>query len=191
MAIRRRGHHGKSRSHQPSEKKVKMNSEIKVPEVRLLDEDKSLIGVMPTKEALDMAYERNVDLIEIVPKAKPPVCQLIPYNKYMYQLKKKEKQKQKKQKEAQVQLKSMRLGVNTEAHDYNFKLDKIREFLESNNKVQIFVMFKGRQMIHKDRGYKLLEDIKEDIKDIGEVESKPRMAGNRLIMVVIPKKENS
>lgn len=167
-----------------------MNLEINVPEVRLLDEDKSLIGVMPTKEALDMAKEKSVDLIEIVPKAKPPVCQLIPYNKYMYQLKKKEKQKQKKQKESQVQLKSMRLGVNTEAHDYNFKLDKIKDFLESNNKVQIFVMFKGRQMIHKDRGYKLLEDIKEDIKDIGEVESKPRMAGNRLIMVVVPKKES-
>ncbi|MFW5800177.1 MAG: translation initiation factor IF-3, partial [Spirochaetota bacterium] len=151
-----------------------MNEEIKVPEVRVLDEDRSQVGVMPLQEALDLAGERGVDLIEIVPKAKPPVCQLIEYNKYLYQLKKREKEKQKKQKESQVQLKSMRLGVNTEEHDYNFKLDKIKDFLNNNNKVQVFVLFKGRQMIHKDRGYKLLDRIKEDIKDIGEIESKPR-----------------
>ncbi len=189
MSIRKRGYRGKPR--QKSERReFKMNKEIKATEVRVLDEDKSQIGIMSLDEALGLAEERGVDLVEIVPKAKPPVCQVISHKKYIYQQKKKEKEKQKKQKESQVQLKSMRFGVNTEEHDYNFKLDKIRAFLEDNNKVQIFVLFKGRQMIHKDRGYKLLENIEKDIKDLGSVQRRPKMAGNRLTMIVGPYKKD-
>lgn len=189
MAIRRRGRNNNKKS-SVEKRTVKINDEIQCSEVRLLDDDKSLIGVMSLKEAKDMAEERGTDLIEIVPKAKPPVCQLISYNKYAYQLKKREKEKLKKQKENQVQMKSMRLGVNTEEHDYNFKLKKIIEFLESNNKVQVFIIFKGRQMIYKDRGYKLLESIIDDVGEIGEVESRPKMAGNRLLMTIIPIKKD-
>lgn len=189
MAIRRRNQGNKNRYQHNEVKKFKMNGEITASTVRVLDDDKSLIGVMPLEEALALASEREVDLIEIVPKASPPVCQIISRNKYIYQLKKKEKQQQKKQKEAQVMLKSMRLGVNTESHDYNFKLNRIREFLKDNNRVQVFVIFKGRQLMHKDRGYKLLENIIKDIEDIAEVENRPKMAGNRLIMYLIPKKD--
>jgi translation initiation factor IF-3 len=187
MAIRK-GYRGKPRK--PTRREFKMNQEIKAPEVRVLDEDKSQIGVMSLQEALQIAEDKGLDLIEIVPKAKPPVCQVISHKKYLYQQKKKEKEKQKKQKETQVQLKSMRFGANTEEHDYNFKLQKIRDFLEDNNKVQVFVLFKGRQMIHKDRGYKLLENIAEDIKDLGQVERRPKMAGNRLTMIVGPYKKD-
>ncbi len=188
MAIKKRGYRGRPKQ-QESRREFKMNEEITATEVRVLDEERSQVGVMSLGEALDRAKEEGLDLVEVVPKAKPPVCQIISYKKYMYQEKKKEKEKQKKQKESQVQIKSMRFGVNTEEHDYNFKLTKIKEFLEDNSKVQVFILFKGRQMMHRDRGYKLMDHIIEGVKDHGEIERPPKMAGNRLIMVISPKKE--
>ncbi len=192
MAIRKKGPLGGGKQQQqPTEeiKKIRINEEILASEVRLIDEEKNQIGIVNLKEALSMADERGVDLLEIVPNGKPPVCQLISYEKYLYQLKKREKEKIKKQKETQVKIKSMKLGVNTEAHDYNFKLNKIKEFIvEENSKVQIFIIFKGRQLIHKERGFKLLETMAEDLKEVADVESKPRLTGSKMMMTIAPKK---
>ncbi len=137
--------------------------------------------------ALKKAEETGLDLVEISPKAKPPVCRILDFSKYYYEKERRAREARKKQ--HVVQVKEVKFGPNTEEHDYNFKKKNAMKFLKQHNKVKFTVRFRGRQMAHRDRGFELLERITEDLKDIIDVDSKPRSDRNLLSMVVSPKKE--
>ena len=142
--------------------------------------------VVPIGEALKMAEERELDLVEIAPKAKPPVCRIVDYQRFLYEQKKKEKEK--KAKAAKVVVKELRFGPNTDEHDYNFKLKHAQNFLEEGNKVKATVFFRGRTIIFKDRGKELLARFAQDLEEIGKVEKVPTMEGRRMTMIIAPKK---
>ena len=168
---------------------IKISQWGKVNEVRIVgDIDEVEKGVYPLEEALDLAKNHGVDLVEISPKAKPPVCRLIDYNKFLYQIKKKKKEQEQKQKEKQLGLKEVRFGPNTEEHDFQFKLNHIRNFLKKNNKVKAFVFFKGREMAFKDKGQLLLLNIANELEDEAIVENMPKLIGRKMIMILKPKK---
>lgn len=167
-------------------KRYRTNQYIRVPEVRLIDEKGEQVGIVPTAEALKRARIAGLDLIEISPQAKPPVCKIIDYSKFRYDLSKKEKESKKKQKN--IQLKEVRLRTRIAENDFNVKLNKIREFLEDGNKVQITVMFSGREMQHKDLGLAVLEKVKEQVADIAAVEGKLSSMGTRSFATLTPKK---
>ena len=142
--------------------------------------------VVPIEQALKMAEERELDLVEIAPTAKPPVCKIIDYQRFLYEQKKKEKEK--KAKAAKVVVKEIRFGPNTDEHDYNFKLKHALNFLEEGNKVKATVFFRGRTIIYKDRGRELLQKLAEDLEELGKVEKSPTMEGRRMTMIIAPKK---
>lgn len=152
-----------------------------MPEIRLIDEDGSQLGIVPTQRALEIAKDRGLDLVEVAATAKPPVCRIMDYGKYRYENSKKAKAARKKQ--HTVSLKEMRFRPKTEEHDYQFKLKHVREFLEQGSKVKVFVIFRGREMVHKERGYKILERLKEDLADIAEPEVQSKMEGRHLSLI--------
>ncbi len=144
------------------------------------------VNIYPIDEAKRMARDQELDLVEISPKANPPVCKIIDYRKFLYEKKKKEKEI--KQKTQKVQMKEIRMGPNTDDHDFNFKLKHAQKFLTEGNKVKAEVFFKGRSIIYKDQGkYKLLK-FADELEDYGKVESLPKMEGKRMIMLITPKK---
>lgn len=157
-----------------------------VNEVRLVGEDIEP-GVYPFAQALRMAEERELDLVEISPTAVPPVCRITDYKKFLYDLKK--KQKEIKAKAATVEMKEIRFGPNTDEHDVNFKLKHARKFLEEGHKVKAFVFFRGRSIVFKERGEILLLKFAQDLEDIGTVEAMPKLEGKRMTMFLIPKKK--
>lgn len=138
------------------------------------------------KEALSMAEEQGLDLVEISPKAKPPVCRIVDFNKFLYEQKKKEKEM--KARAAKVVVKEIRLGPNTDEHDFNFKRNHAHKFLEEGAKVKVDVFFKGRSIIHKDKGKYQLLKFAQELEDVGKVERMPRLEGKRMIMILSPKK---
>jgi translation initiation factor IF-3 len=144
-------------------------------------------GVYPTNEALKLADEMELDLVEISPKADPPVCRIIDYQKFLYQQKK--KQKEQKQKSVQVSVKEVRFGPNTDEHDYNFKLKHAEKFLNEGDKVKAFVFFKGRSILFKEKGEILLLRLAQDLEEVGKVEQMPRLEGKRMTMFLSPKKK--
>ena len=160
------------------------NHKIFVPEVQVISSAGENLGVMQTKEAIQMANEEGLDLIEISPKAKPPVCKIIDIGKYKYNLQKKASKAKKKQK--QVNLKEIKLRPGTETHDYNFKIKNAQKFLTKGDKVKFTVRFKGREMQHSQLGRDLLERIKIDTKDFGKVELSPKFEGRQIIMIIQP-----
>ena len=157
-----------------------------VNEVRLVGENIEQ-GVYPFSQALRMAEDVGLDLVEISPTAIPVVCRIIEYKKFLYDLKK--KQKEIKAKQATVEMKEIRFGPNTDEHDVNFKLKHARNFLEEGHKVKAFVFFRGRSIVFKERGEILLLKFAQDLEDIGLVESMPKLEGKRMIMFLIPKKK--
>lgn len=146
-----------------------------------------MLGVMSSKEALVKAEEAGLDLVEISAGAVPPVCKIIDFGKYNYQLEKKQKEARKHSKV--IQNKEIKLRPKTDVHDYNFKVKHVREFLEDGNRVKITVKFKGREMDHTDAGRNQLDKIIQDIADIGRVEIPPRMEGRNYNMTVVPSKK--
>ncbi len=142
------------------------------------------LGILPIDQALARAQEEGMDLVEVSPMAKPPVCKIMDYGKFKYLEKKKQNEAKKKQ--VVVQLKEVKLRPRTEQHDYDVKIGKIREFLGEANKAKITVMFRGREMSHRELGTKVLERIMADIKDVAVIESVPRMEGRLLFMIVAP-----
>lgn len=142
-------------------------------------------GVYPLEDARKIAEEKELDLVEISPKADPPVCKIIDYNKFLYEQKK--KQKSLKQKQGQSELKEVRFGPNTDDHDYRFKLEHARKFLQEGNKVKAYVFFKGRTIVFKEKGEYLLLRLANDLEDIGVIESMPKLEGKRMIMMINPK----
>ncbi|HRH37688.1 MAG TPA: translation initiation factor IF-3 [Flavobacteriales bacterium] len=157
-----------------------------VNEVRVVGENIEQ-GVFPFSQALRMAEDLGLDLVEISASAVPPVCRITDYKKFLYDLKK--KQKEIKAKQSTVEVKEIRFGPNTDEHDVNFKLKHTRAFLEEGHKVKAFVFFRGRSIVFKERGEILLLKFAQDLEDVGLVESMPKLEGKRMIMFLIPKKK--
>jgi len=162
----------------------RINEQIRVREVRIVGEDGS--SVMPIRQALDIARQQGVDLVEISPNANPPVCRLIDYSKFLYQQKKRAKEM--KAKQVKVEVKEIRFGPQTDEHDYQFKLKHAREFLEEGNKVRAYVFFRGRSILFKEQGEVLLLRFANDLEEVGKVESMPSLEGKKMFLYLAPKK---
>ncbi len=163
----------------------RINEQIRVPEVRIVGDDIES-SVMPTRQALQLAQDREVDLVEISPTANPPVCRLIDYSKFLYQQKK--KQKEMKAKQVKVEVKEIRFGPQTAEADYNFKLKHAVGFLNEGNKVKAYVFFKGRSIVFKEQGEVLLLRFANDLEELAKVESMPTLEGKRMSIILAPKK---
>ena len=159
-----------------------MNERVRAREVRLIDENGEMIGVMPSSRALDIARERNLDLVEVSPNAIPPVCKLMDYGRYKYEQAKKENEARKNQKT--VNQKEIRLRPRTDEHDVDVKTRKIQEFLAEGDKVRVSVQFRGAEMRHPDIGRKLLDEIAEVLKGSAVIERSPVMEGRMMSMIV-------
>ena len=162
----------------------KANNRINSPEVQVISSTGENLGIISTNKAISMAKEEGLDLIEIAPNAKPPVCKIIDMGKYKYDAQKKANKAKKKQKI--VLLKEIKLRPVTEAHDYNFKLKNAQKFLSKGDKVKFTIRFKGRELQHSNLGHDLMSKIKEDIKLVGKVEMNPKFDGKQMIMVIQP-----
>ena len=143
------------------------------------------VGILPTSEALDRARGYGLDLVEVAPDSRPPVCRILDYGKFKYELSKKDKAAKKKQ--HTFQMKEMRYRPKIDSHDFNFKTRHVREFLMSGSKVRVFVMFRGREMAYTEYGHKILDRVAEELADIATVETNPKMDGRNLAMVLSPK----
>lgn len=166
---------------------MRINHRIKVTPVRVIDEDGGQVGIIPTTEALERAREIGLDLVEIAPTSKPPVCRIMDYGRYKYEQSKKDKLAKKKQHTSQ--LKEMRYRPKIDEHDYDFKTKHVRGFLESGCKVKAFVFFRGREMAHQDLGRRVLDRLIDEMKDIANVDIKPTMEGRKMNMILAPKPE--
>ena len=163
----------------------RINDQIRVREVRIVGDDIESV-VLPTFKAIQMAEQKGVDLVEISPNAQPPVCRLIDYSKFLYQQKK--KQKEIKAKQVKIDTKEIRVGPQTDDHDYNFKLKHAQGFLSDGDKVKAYVFFKGRSILFKEQGEVLLLRFAADLEEYGKVESMPVLEGKRMTMFIAPKK---
>lgn len=171
----------------------RINNEIRVPEVRIvgLEPYQEVLGekedgVFPTKVALGMADTLGMDLVEVAPNAKPPVCRIVEYSKFRYEQKKREKAN--KAKQHTVVMKEIRFGPNTDEHDFNFKIKHAHKFLSEGNKLKAYVQFRGRNILYKGRGADMLEKFAEELDEVGKVEMNPKMEGRRMIMIMAPRK---
>ena len=162
----------------------RINEQIRVREVRIVGDNGST--VVPTRQALDMAHDQGVDLVEISPNANPPVCRLIDYSKFLYQQKKRAKEM--KQKQVKQEVKEIRFGPQTDEHDYNFKLKHAKEFLEEGNKVRAYVFFRGRSILFKEQGEVLLLRFANDLEEYGKVDHMPSLEGKKMFLYMSPKK---
>lgn len=161
------------------------NEQIRCREVRIVGDDIES-QVMPTRQALQLAQQKGVDLVEISPNAEPPVCRLINYSKFLYQQKK--RQKELKAKQVKIEVKEIRFGPQTDEHDYNFKLKHAKEFLSEGDKVKAYVFFRGRSILFKEQGEVLLLRFANDLEEYGKVEQMPVLEGKRMIVFIAPKK---
>ena len=181
--MRRKGPPRRIRREEP----YKINELIEAHEVRVVGEN-SKGDIYPTSKAVQMAKEEGLDLVEISPKADPPVCKIIDYSKFKYEQKK--KQKDIKAKAQKTVIKEIRFGPNTDEHDYNFKLKHAINFLEEGSKVRAYVHFRGRSIVFKDRGEILLLKFAQALEEYGKVEQLPKMEGKRMFLMVSPKQKN-
>ncbi len=162
-----------------------INEKIKAPVVRVVGENVQA-SIVPIKEALAQAEQLGLDLVEIVPTANPPVCKIIDYKKFLYEQKK--KQKEIKANAAKIVLKEIRLGPNTDDHDFNFKIKHAVKFLEEGAKLKVFVFFKGRSIVYKEQGEVILLRFAQELEEVGKVDQLPKLEGKRMIMFLSPKK---
>ncbi len=169
------------------EKRPRINDEIRVPEVRVIDQHGGQLGVMPPAAAVRMARERDADLVEIVPNANPPVCKIINFGKFKYELAKKDKI-QKKHQHVSL-LKELRFHVNTDTHDFDFKARHAQQFLADGHKVKATVVFKGREITYKDKGEQMLARLAERLKDYSKIDQASHMEGRSMIMILSPERK--
>ena len=162
----------------------RVNEQIRAREVRIVSDGGA--EVMPTRQALELARQQGVDLVEISPNAQPPVCRIIDYSKFLYQQKK--HQKEMKQKQAKVDIKEIRFGPQTDEHDYQFKLKHAKEFLNGGNKVRAYVFFRGRSILFKEQGEVLLLRFANDLEEYAKVEQLPKLDGKKMFLYLTPKK---
>ncbi len=158
-----------------------------MPQVRLIDAEGENRGVVPIEEALAAAEEAELDLVEIVPNAEPPVCRIMDYGKFRFEENKKAQAARKKQK--QIQLKEVKFRPGTDEGDYRVKMRNLRKFLEQGNKGKVTIRFRGREMAHRELGAQLLQRIESELEDIATVEQRPKMEGRQMVMVLAPHKK--
>jgi translation initiation factor IF-3 len=169
-----------------AEKSLRINDEIRIPQVRLIGADGAQVGIVPTSEAKRLAEEAGLDLVEISPMAAPPVCRIMNFGKFQYEEQKRRHAARKKQK--QIQVKEVKFRPGTDVGDYQVKLRNLIKFLENGDKAKVTLRFRGREMAHQELGAQLLKRVEEDLKDVGAVEQYPRLEGRQMVMVVAPKK---
>ncbi|MBR3119309.1 translation initiation factor IF-3 [Oceanobacillus profundus] len=163
---------------------MNVNEKIRAREVRLIDSNGDQLGVKTRQEALEIAQTRNLDLVLVAPNAKPPVCRIMDYGKYRFEQQKKEKEARKKQKV--INIKEVRFTPGIGDHDFETKLKNARKFLEKGDKVKAAVRFRGRAITHKELGREVLDRFAEEVKDIATIETKPKMEGRNMFMMVAP-----
>lgn len=155
--------------------------------VRLIDGENNQVGILNTSEALDRAREIGLDLVEVAPTSDPPVCRIMDYGKWLYEQKRKTRDEHKKNVRHTATLKEIRLRPETDKRDLEIKLKHGREFLQKGHKVQFTMFFRGRQMLHRDHGYAMLEQIAESLQDLAKIERPARMAGRRMTLLLVPR----
>ncbi|WP_347490781.1 translation initiation factor IF-3 [Desulfoscipio sp. XC116] len=165
----------------------RINEGIRVREVRVVDVDGKQLGVLPTREAFKLAEEKQLDLVEIAPQAKPPVCRIMDYGKFRYEQSKREKEARKNQRI--INVKEVKLRPNIEDHDFEVKAKNAVRFLKDGDKVKVTIMFRGRQIVHPDLGKKLLVRMAEQVTDLANVERQPKLEGKNMIMILAPKQQ--
>ncbi|SIS51428.1 bacterial translation initiation factor 3 (bIF-3) [Salimicrobium flavidum] len=168
--------------------KTLINEKIRAKEVRLIDVNGEQLGVKSRNEALDIAANAELDLVMVAPNAKPPVCRIMDYGKYHFEQQKKEKEARKKQ--TTIKIKEVRLSPGIEDHDFNTKLRNARKFLSKGDKVKASIRFRGRAITHKELGQKVLDRMADECKDVAQVETKPKMEGRNMFMMLAPLNEN-
>ncbi len=168
-----------------------INEEIRDREVRVIGADGAQLGIMPTRRALELAEEAELDLVKIVPTAVPPVCKLMDYDKHRFEQAKREREMRKNQKDRVVSLKEVQLSVTIEENDVAVKAKNAVKFLENGDKVKVSIRFRGRQIAHSDIGMKVMQDFAERVKDVSTVERRPMIEGRNMIMILAPKAEKA
>ncbi|WP_127017023.1 translation initiation factor IF-3 [Anoxybacter fermentans] len=168
-------------------KDLRVNEQICAREVRVISPDGNQIGIMPLSKAQDLAYEKGLDLVEVAPQAKPPVCRIMDYGKYKYEQAKKAKEAKKNQNI--INVKEIQLSLKIEDHDLFVKIKRARKFLENRDKVKVRVKFRGREITHKDLAIELLDRFVKELEDVGKVENQPKMEGRNMILILGPKAE--
>ena len=171
-----------------AEKSVRINGEINAPEVRLVGIDNEPLGIVPIADAMKLAEEKDIDLVEIAPTAKPPVCRLMDYGKFKYRESKKAHEAKLKQK--QIQVKEVKFRPGTDEGDYKIKVRNLTRFLTEGDKTKVTLRFRGREMAHQELGVALLKRVEADLKEVGIVEQWPRLEGRQMIMILGPKKKH-
>lgn len=166
-------------------KEANINWGIRAPEVRVIDAEAKQLGILPVKEAIRLADEQGLDLVEVAPGATPPVCRIMNYGKYKYQQNKRSQEAKKHQ--TVIQVKEVKFRPRTEEHDFQFKLRNVKRFLDEGDKVKISLMFRGREIAHPEFGRDMLNRIIEELKDHTAVEQAPRLEGRNMVMILSPK----
>jgi translation initiation factor IF-3 len=185
--VRRKGFSRDSQKADYPENRI--NGQIRVPQVRVIGPNGELLGIMSSTEALVRSREANLDLVEVAPTADPPVCKIMDYGKFRYQQQKRAHEAKKKQ--TVIQVKEIKVRSKIDEHDYQFKLQHVKRFLSDGDKAKISVVFRGREIVHKDLGQKLLDRFIGDIKELGEIESAPEMEGKNLTLLLTPKSQKT
>lgn len=169
----------------PSRDGPRVNDEIDTPMVRLIDAKGEQMGVVPIREAINLAFAAGLDLVEIAPQAQPPVCKFLDFGKYKYELQKRRNEARKKQKVIEVKEIKMRPGIDE--HDYQVKIRSMRRFLEEGDKVKVTIRFRGREMVHQELGLKVLDRVREELEELSKTEQYARLEGKQMVMVIAPK----
>jgi translation initiation factor IF-3 len=169
----------------PSRDGPRINTQITVPTVRLVKEDGTMVGVTPLREALAMAADAGLDLVEISPNAVPPVCKILDFGKYKYEIQKKQNEARKKQKV--IDVKEIKLRPGIDEHDYDVKMRSVTRFLEEGDKVKVTMRFRGREMVHQELGAQVLERVRTQFDAAAKVEQMPRLEGRQMVMVLAPR----
>jgi translation initiation factor IF-3 len=165
---------------------VRINERIRAREIRVINEEGGQLGIMPPYEALKIARSQGLDLVEVAPTANPPVCRIINYGKYLYQLSKRQHEARKHQKS--IELKEVKMRPRTSAHDFETKRNKVIEFLREGAKVKVTIMFRGREMAHRDLGFKMMERLADEVSEVGMIETRPKIEGPNLSTIIAAKK---
>jgi translation initiation factor IF-3 len=169
----------------PTRDGPRINTEIGVPRVRLVDERGNMIGVVPRNEALTMAANAGLDLVEVAPNADPPVCKILDYGKFKYEEQKKKNEARKKQKI--IEVKEIKLRPSIDDHDYEVKMRAMNKFIEEGDKVKVTMRFRGRELAHQDIGMNVLIRVRDELDAVAKVEQMPRMEGRQMVMVMAPR----
>ncbi|MCH5353359.1 MAG: translation initiation factor IF-3 [Acutalibacter sp.] len=168
-----------------SNKELQINEQIRDKELRVVDSDGSQLGIMSLQQALDLAEQRNLDLVKIAPQAKPPVCKIIDYGKYRFEQSKREKEQRKNQRV--VEIKEVRLSLNIDTHDFETKKNHAVRFISEGNKVKASIRFRGREMGHPELGQEIMRRFAEAMSDVANVEKAPKLEGRTMLMFLAPK----